>query len=600
MDYNEATVYQNKEKGMTIMEGRNEFLKFSEIISKDLDLDRMMKDIEFFSHLNRYTGSKEGEQAAGYIADRMDSLGIPVSREHYHIYRSLPGTASVHIDAPSQAADYPLTPYVYSGCAKNLKGELVFDEMSLGSCTQKEMKDRMRAFSGKFVLTYESSFSFGCAAKAAGALGVLTIWRANLAHHGTLGGVWGSPEPEDLNYHYPRIPFAEILKEDGEALIRLCRESEEPVRICLNIEMDDGILPSMMPVARLEGKSRKFVLVSGHYDSWYEGVTDNGVANAAMMEMARVFKEHQSELDRSVVFAWWSGHSDGRYSGSAWYYDHHWQELQEDCVAHINMDICGCKGSDLVGFNTSMLEGDKFCRDFLKEFNDEEPIPPVPMARFADQTFWGADIPFAIMPKFGLKSKQSFAWWHTKEDSIDKIDPVIVMRDAKVVAKLVAIFSNIPQLPAGFAEFADKMERRLLWMRNGLYEDDDFELAQVFSAMEQFKSRISAFEKMLSEKAQKGLNTDEDIISVSGELVRIVYTASSPYHQDPAVEEGMFPALSAACGLTPENTDAAYYLAVKTRFVRQRNRLVGQLKKICEDCDNRLYRWNACGERTVG
>ena len=133
-----------------------------------------------------------------------------------------------------------------------------------------------------------------------------------------------------------------------------------------------------------------------------------------------------------------------------------------------------------------------------------------------------------------------------------------------------------------------------------LYEDDDFELAQVFSAMEQFKSRISAFEKMLSEKAQKGLNTDEDIISVSGELVRIVYTASSPYHQDPAVEEGMFPALSAACGLTPENTDAAYYLAVKTRFVRQRNRLVGQLKKICEDCDNRLYRWNSCSERTAG
>ena len=41
MDYNEATVYQNKEKGMTIMEGRNEFLKFSEIISKDLDLDRI-------------------------------------------------------------------------------------------------------------------------------------------------------------------------------------------------------------------------------------------------------------------------------------------------------------------------------------------------------------------------------------------------------------------------------------------------------------------------------------------------------------------------------------------------------------------------------
>ncbi len=67
------------------------------------------------------------------------------------------------------------------------------------------------------------------------------------------------------------------------------------------------------------------------------------------------------------------------------------------------MDICGCKGSDLVGFNTSMLEGAAFDREFLLEFNDEEPIAPVPMARFADQTFWGADIPFAIMPEIQQK-----------------------------------------------------------------------------------------------------------------------------------------------------------------------------------------------------
>lgn len=56
------------------------------------------------------------------------------------------------------------------------------------------------------------------------------------------------------------------------------------------------------------------MLVSGHYDSWYEGITDNGVANAAMMEIARVFQENQEHLERSVVLAWWSGHSDARYS----------------------------------------------------------------------------------------------------------------------------------------------------------------------------------------------------------------------------------------------------------------------------------------------
>ena len=33
----------------------------------------------------------------------------------------------------------------------------------------------MKAFKNKIVLTYESSFSFACEAKRAGALGVLTI-----------------------------------------------------------------------------------------------------------------------------------------------------------------------------------------------------------------------------------------------------------------------------------------------------------------------------------------------------------------------------------------------------------------------------------------
>lgn len=583
---------------MTIMEERNDFLKFSEIISKDLELERMQKDIEYFGHLNRYTGSMEGEQAAEYIAGRMDSLGIPVSREVYKIYRSLPGEASVRIAGPSQETVYPLTPYVYSGTAENLTGELVFDELSRSGCSQRDMGSRMEAFKGKIVLTYESSFEFGCAARAAGALAVLTIWRANLAHHGTLGGVWGTPEPEDLQYHYPRIPFAEILKDHGEALIELCSSAKEPVTVCLNVKMDDGILPSMMPVARIEGKSRKFVLVSGHYDSWYEGVTDNGVANAAMMEMARVFKNHEKELERSVVFAWWSGHSDGRYSGSAWYYDNHWEELKKDCVAHINMDICGCKGSDLVGFNTSMLEGEAFCRNFLLEYNDEEPIPPVPMARFADQTFWGADVPFAIMPKFSMKSKQSFSWWHTKEDTLDKVDPEIVLRDASVVARLAAIFANISRLPAELKEFADKMEQKLLWLQNGLSED--FDLEPVFPWMEQLKSRLNAFEEMLSEKEKQGLNTDEDILTVAGELVRIVYTASSPYHQDPAVDGGMFPALSAAAGLTPENTTEEFYLAVQTRFIRQRNRLNGQLERICRDCDSLLCQWKNTRHQTAG
>lgn len=567
---------------------KKEIQKYSEKISTEISIERMMKDIETFSHLERYTGSEDGERAAEIIAQRMEELGIPVKRENYRIYRSLPGKASLKIMIHGSEKTIALTPYVYSGTAENLKADLVFDEKSLCKTDQKEMESRMKSFKNKIVLTYESSFSFACAAKRAGALAILTIWKADLAHHGTLGGVWGTPEPEDLECHYPRIPFVEICKSDGEEIQKLLENNTATVSACLQVEMDDKVLPSMMPVARLEGKSKKFVLVSGHYDSWYEGVTDNGVANAMMMELARVFRENQENLKRSIVFAWWSGHSDGRYSGSTWYYDQHWEELKENCVAHINLDICGCKGSDLVGFNTSMLEGEAFDKEFLEKYNDEEPIPPVPMARFADQTFWGADVPFAIMPKFGKKG-EFFYWWHTKEDSFDKVDSKIVSRDTDVIAELMVIFAQCKRLPADMTGFLTIMENRLQMIEKETSED--FELSSMWPVFEKLQKTMEQFANALENRQEDDENMDDYVLKIAGELVRITYTAGSQYHQDPATEEPMFPGLSIAMGLTPENTSPDYYLAVQTRFVRQRNRLIGQMKQIIENCDNMMYRW---------
>ena len=40
-----------------------------------------------------------------------------------------------------------------------------------------------------------------------------------------------------------------------------------------------------------------------------------------------------------------------------------------------------------------------------------------------------------------------------------------------------------------------------------------------------------------------------------------------------------------------ENTEEEYYLAVQTRFVRQRNRLTGQMKQVSEICRRWTARW---------
>ena len=42
--------------------------KLIEKIDKALETSRIMKDVECFSHLDRYTGSEDGEKAAERIA----------------------------------------------------------------------------------------------------------------------------------------------------------------------------------------------------------------------------------------------------------------------------------------------------------------------------------------------------------------------------------------------------------------------------------------------------------------------------------------------------------------------------------------------------
>ena len=47
-------------------------------------------------------------------------------------------------------------------------------------------------------------------------------------------------------------------------------------------------------------------------------------------------------------------------------------------------------------------------------------------------------------------------------------------------------------------------------------------------------------------------HTDDVIMEIAGELARIMYTTSSPYHQDPAVKGTVFAGLAMAEGLTRE------------------------------------------------
>ena len=596
--------------------------EMEEEILRELNLGRMKEDAEVFSRLERYSGSEAGEAAVDYLVQELKAAGIGYERHYYELMRSLPVQASVRVKKPGEL-DFTVEAIaaVYSGEAHGLEGELVWDWMcDKGPLTGVEQEKRFSAFKGKIVLTYDISFPFYYEAARAGALGIIAIWPKDIHHHDTMGGVWGMPGSRDRDL-YPYLPYVQILGQDGLKLIGMTGNTagstdentagNTAVTVQMDVAMDNRIVRSSMPVATIPGKSESFVLLSGHYDSWYEGMTDNGAANVLMLETARALKKFQEKLNRTVVVAWWSGHSDGRYSGSTWFCDHHYEYLRKHCVAHINMDICGCMGSNAVRFDMTGMEGEAFNDEFLAPYNSRKPLPYRALDRSSDQTFWGTMTPVSIAPQFYMDDGTTpqpgktgdilrpaampaafggggpFYWWHTKEDTLDKIGDDVLARDCEIAAKLVLRYAMETPLPIDMEGFMDEMQA--YFDAFGRELDPDFDVAPVQAAIARTQEAV----KKLSDAVRAYPQQDADaiLIRTAGELVRLKYTYSSPYGHDYAVEHEPYAVFSSLLGVHRDNTPEDRYLMSQTDFIRQRNRMTGQLHEVCEAIELQMYRW---------
>lgn len=67
--------------------------------------------------------------------------------------------------------------------------------------------------------------------------------------------------------------------------------------------------------------------------------------------------------------------------GSTWYCDHHWDELYENCIAHVNLDLLGSKGADhTLAIRTAGLEGTKWLKEHVME---ADPLAEIQIGRIA-------------------------------------------------------------------------------------------------------------------------------------------------------------------------------------------------------------------------
>jgi hypothetical protein len=511
-------------------------------VTDQIDAALMMRHLEEFSRWTKLSGSSDEAQSLAYVERQMAGYGYTTRLLHHPAYISLPGPARVVADnAKLRAITHSMS---LPSPARGVTGPLIY--LGKGADADFAAQDVRNA-----IVLVEGMATPPIAQRAsrAGAIGQLHISPHEHLHEMCISPVWGSPSARTMD-DMPRTVALTIDANDGAALREKLARGEHPA-IFLHAEVDTAWRPTPILVADMSAPDADaetpFILFSGHQDTWYQGVMDNGAANATMIEVARLSAQRRENWRRNLRFCFWSGHSHGRYSGSSWYADTHWQELEQLCAAHVNVDSTGGIGAKDLHEAPAATEFAALANAVLTS-EAGQPFSGRRLSRNSDQSFWGIGIPsifnlLSSQPDDGLGLRNPLGWWwHTPEDLIDKIDPQILTRDTQIYRHLIDRLLTDAVLPIDIsAQIAD------LSLTLSKIPSTDSGMV----GLRELKSEVAGLQAAyaaLKDKTQKFSSLPATVLDrlfmrLSRALVPMDYTAGDRFSHDPALPQAKWPVL---------------------------------------------------------
>lgn len=558
----------------------------------------MMGHMEEFAKWRKEAGVPEELKSLDYIEARMRDYGFTTELILHDAYISLPGKASV------KTPDGPVRCITHSFSRSAPEGGLTAELVDLGDGSPSDFaRNDVR---GKIVLVNGiASPTVSRRASLAGAAGQVHISPHEHVHEMCISPVWGSPTAETLG-NLPTTVVVTVPKEGGEALrARLARYPRSEVTI--EAVVDTGWRKTPILVCDMVGPGgdadEPFVFFTGHHDTWYYGVMDNGGANATMMEVGRICAERRGEWRRGLRIVFWSGHSQGRYSGSTWYAEQNWEELEKRALVHVNVDSTGGKGATIVADTTAAAELRKLAREAIwlhgeQEFTNDR------MSRAGDQSFWGIGVssifgnmseqpasgePNASAAVFGGGQRLGHGtgwWWHTPDDLLDKIEEPILVRDTNIYLHTVWRLLTDPVLPLDWADHADYLIEELDTLQNAV--GARFDLSILVERARGLRDRAGKLNALAAAApASQAAAINETLIAVSRLLVPLDYTECDRFEQDPALSAPPYPSLRPIRGMIDvEPGDRLNFLLVGA--ARARNRIAYGLREANRAIDQAL------------
>jgi hypothetical protein len=543
----------------------------------------LFKTLEGLACHVKLAGTAEELTSLRGIEAQLAGLGYRTTLLHHPAYISLPGAAAVLVDGQSQRC------ITHSFSRPTPPGGLTAPVVDLGKGTPADFA--AHDLTGCIALI-EGMATPAMAARAneAGTLAQLHISPDAHLHEMCISPVWGSPD-ERSRADLPRCVALTMGRQSGLALRARLAAGEAP-SVTLHAEVDTGWRETPILVAEMDapgaGTDAPFVMFSGHHDTWHLGVMDNGAANATMVEVARLCALHRDAWRRGLRLCFWSGHSQGRYSGSTWYADAFWDELDRRCVVHVNTDSTGGRGADIVNQSGASAELWALAGEAVAQ-EAGQTYARVRHGRNGDESFWGIGIP-SIFNSLGHHPAPPGAdgeghmklgwWWHTPDDTLDKIDADTLVRDTRVFVHVVWRLLTDRKLPFDYAEHGRALQAELARLQASLGDALDLTLlAERCEALTQAATAQLARAADADEAALARINAA--LMRAGRALVPMDYTQGDRFQPDPALEQPAWPSLQPLRRLaSARGTEEAPFLAVSA--MRARNRLAHVLRQAIE------------------
>ena len=403
-----------------------------------------------------------------------------------------------------------------------------------------------------------------------GAEGVVFVNPEERLNDLTTTSVWGTPSLRD--YHrIPTLPVAQIRRSDGDRLRSMMEAGT--VQLRMSTETRSGWKTLHLAVATIPGPSpdAPFVLAGGHLDAWHYGGTDNAGANVAMLELARAFSRHREQLRRGLVVAWWPGHSNGRYAGSTWFVDQRFDELRRRALAYVNFE--GLGQIDAKRFGAAATASLSELAESVVSDDADESIRPRPPGRDSDQSFNGVGLPLLQLNHSRLSEDGGYWWWHTPDDTRDKVDARVLKTDADLYAAALARLLAEPTFPVSLSATVDRL--------GSLLEDRQkeagrhFDLSEALDRQDELLKLVKRLEASLPPEGDP--QVDLALVAILRPLHRVLYTNLGPYHPDPAASVGALPGLDAVEMLASNDPATDRYRFALTTLLRERPRILEAL-----------------------